>query len=319
VLGLVLAAAIFFVLTGLSMVLGRNPVARRLDPEAPSQRAGMAITGGKAIRHGPDSRKNVAFVKVLQRLGDKMLSRDTSKAESNSTLRTRLIRAGYYALGAVSMYYAMRLVMAIGLPLIFSVSVPLLGTGLEANELLMGAILAGLFGAYSPAMWLFLRIRSRQRRAREGFPDALDMLLVCVEAGMGLDASIDRVGVEIARAHAMLAEQFVIIGAELRAGMRREDALRNLSERIGIEEVGSMVTMLLQSERLGTSLAQTLRVHADEMRGKRMMRAEEKANKLPVLLSVPLVICILPALMIVVLSPAIIRVLRDLLPSMAGR
>ena len=159
-----------------------------------------------------------------------------------------------------------------------------------------------------PVIFLYLRSKGRQEQARDGFPDALDLIVVCVEAGLSLDQAIERVSKEIGRAHASLGENFRIMSNELRAGRTRQEALRNLGERVGIEEIKSFVTLLIQSEELGTSVADTLRVYVEEMREKRVMRPEEKAQALPAKLSVPLVLFVFPVLLIVILLPVLLRI-----------
>jgi tight adherence protein C len=134
--------------------------------------------------------------------------------------------------------------------------------------------------------------------------------VVCVEAGLGLAAAIERVGTELSKANAVLAENFKLIGIETRAGKSRQDALRNLAMRTGVDDISSFVTMLMQTEQLGTSMAETLRVYAFEMRNRRMLRAEEMANKLPVKIVLPLACCILPCLWIVIFTPLVIKIMR---------
>lgn len=144
----------------------------------------------------------------------------------------------------------------------------------------------------------------------EGFPDALDLLVVCVESGMGLDAAIDRVGEEMKLSNAPLSEELRLYNMEMRVGKSRVDALKSLAGRTDLEDMKSLVTLLIQTDKFGTSMAQALRIHSDTMRGQRHQRAEEKAAKLPVKLLIPLVFCIFPALFVVILGPAIIQTIR---------
>ena len=143
-------------------------------------------------------------------------------------------------------------------------------------------------------------------------------MLVCVEAGLGLEAAFARVGQEMTRSHPLLAEQLGSVVLELRAGRSREDALRRMADRAGVDEIRAFATLLIQSTKLGSSIGQTLRVYASEMREKRRMRAEEKAHRLPVLLSIPLVACMLPVMIGVLMLPAVIRTVRVLMPALAG-
>ncbi len=298
---------------GAMFLVGEGDVLRRRLEDSPE--TARVMSSGASIRFSLGDRP---FLKFLLAVGERVGAKPMDGDGRATALRLRLVQAGYFAPTAVSVFFAVRVILGIGLPILFSVLSPLWSTDMDTTQLVAIAGAIALLGAYSPNMWVTLRVRKRQRLAREGFPDTLDMLLICVEAGLGLDAAIDRVGIEVNRAHPILAMQFAMLSAELRAGRRREEALRNLSDRIGIEEVGSLVTMLVQSEKLGTSLAQTLRIHSDEMRAKRMLKAEERAGMLPVLLSIPLVLCILPALLTVVMTPAIIRVVRQLLPTLSG-
>ncbi|MFO0794278.1 MAG: type II secretion system F family protein [Candidatus Brocadiaceae bacterium] len=167
-----------------------------------------------------------------------------------------------------------------------------------------------LFGFYLPNIWLRMRITKRKEKILEGFPDALDMLVVCVESGMGLDAAIDRVGEEIKFGNKVLGEEFKIYNRELRVGKTRRDALRNLGRRTELEEINNMVTLLIQTDKFGTSIAQALRAHSDFMRIQRQQRAEEKAAKLAVKLLFPMILFIFPSLFIVILGPALIQVFR---------
>jgi tight adherence protein C len=230
--------------------------------------------------------------------------------EELSESRKKMIRAGYKKPSAVRIYYFMRGFLGLAAPAIILLLSPELSRTMSWEKIYMLTAISGLIGMYSPVGWVSMKTSSRQQACREGFPDTLDMLLVCVEAGLGLDAAINRVAAEIGKAHPILAEHFQQVGAELRAGRSREVALRNMADKIGVEEVGSLITMLVQSEMLGTSIAQALRVHSEDMRMKRMMRAEEKAHMLPVKMTVPLILGILPPLVLVILAPAIINFMQ---------
>ena len=158
----------------------------------------------------------------------------------------------------------------------------------------------------------------RQREVFESFPDAADLLLVCIESGLGLDAALVKVTEEIRTRSAVLSEEFHLVNLELRAGSTREKALRNLALRTGVDEVNTFVTMLIQADRFGTSIGDSLRVFSEELRVKRRLRAEELAAKIPLKLLFPLVFCIFPALLCVLLGPAFIQVYRILIPTMSG-
>ena len=237
---------------------------------------------------------------------------------NRSLMQRRLLQAGFMGPGVVRNYYAIRFFLTLCLPAGFLLLAPLFGASLSNQKVVFVALGLCLAGLYLPTIWLSRRIASRQRAVAEGFPDALDMMVVCVEAGLGLDAAFNRVGAELTRSHPALATHLALVSLELRAGKSRADALRNLADRIGLDEINSFVTLMIQSDSLGTSIGQTLTVHADEMRNKRVMRAEEAAHKLPVKLTIPLVVFILPCLITVIMLPGIIGIIRKLLPALSG-
>jgi tight adherence protein C len=185
-------------------------------------------------------------------------------------------------------------------------------------SLYIQAMIAALFGLYVPALFVQAKADRRRSELLHGFPDALDLMLVCAEAGLSLDAAFARVGQEMVTSHPLISEQLGTVVLELRAGRSREDALRRLADRAEVDEIRAFATLLIQSTKLGSSVGQTLRIYAAEMREKRRMRAEEKAHRLPVLLSIPLVTCMLPVMIGVLMLPAVIRVIRNVLPAMAG-
>jgi tight adherence protein C len=174
-------------------------------------------------------------------------------------------------------------------------------------------------GYYLPNIVLAQLITHRRRELFENFPDALDLMRICVEAGLGLDAAIARVGEELRRNSEALYDELHLVGLELRAGASRDRALRNLALRMGLEEADALVAMLVQAERFGTSVADSLRVHSDSLRIKRRLRAEETAAKVPVKLLFPLIFCMFPAFLVVLLGPAFISIYRILFATFAGQ
>jgi tight adherence protein C len=175
--------------------------------------------------------------------------------------------------------------------------------------LVFGAAAAGLF---LPSYWLSNRIKQRRLALQNSFPDVLDMLLVCVEAGASFAAALQRVAQELGRAHPELADELRLVSAGLNAGQSKEDALRQFAERAGTDDISSFATIIVQSEMFGTSISDTLRVQASEMRQRRMLRAEEMANKLPVKITFPLALMIFPVLLIVILTPLFLRIVTAL-------
>lgn len=231
-----------------------------------------------------------------------------------SRTRRRLINAGFRGEDAPTIYFGSKAALAVALPLL----VFFLAVGEVRNQLPVLLVLTAAIGYYAPNAYLVLRIRERKREIFEAFPDALDLMVVCVEAGLGLDAAIAKVGEEIGKTSSSLGDEFHLVNLELRAGLTRDQALRNLALRTGVEDIDALVAMLIQADKFGTSIADSLRVHADGMRTKRMLRAEEAAQKLPVKLVFPVVFLIFPALFLVLLGPSILTLARILGPILSG-
>jgi tight adherence protein C len=298
--------ALFFLAASL-LVVGLY-AAFRPDGVRRRMMAAVATTPEQAaslrFRYGDDG-----FMRVLKRL-EKFGAKGNNE---DSSVRLSLIRAGFYDPKSVSIYFGTRIVVALALAIAVVILFPIVNAShsvVPISLLPIIAILAAAVGYLLPALYLSRRTHNRKLSIQEGFPDALDMMLVCVEAGLGLAAAIERVGTELAKANAVLAENFKLVGIETRAGKSREEALRNLVLRTGVEDVSSFVTMLIQTQELGASMAETLRVYAFEMRNRRMLRAEEKANLLPVKIVFPLAFCILPCLWIVIFTPLVIKIVR---------
>jgi tight adherence protein C len=240
------------------------------------------------------------------------------KEEELSHLRKTFLKAGYRGEDATLFFFGIKAFLAILFFVAFFLMKLYVFKTMKPFYFMFFSVLSLLIGLYLPNLWLKLKIASRKEKIQQGLPDALDLMVVCVEAGTGLDAAINRVGEEMKLSNKVLSEEFRLLNLELRAGKQRHDALRNLALRTDLEDVSSLVTLLIQTERFGTSIGQALRVHADSMRTRRYQRAEEIAQKMPVKLIFPLVLFIFPALLVVVLGPAIISIFRALLPSMAG-
>jgi tight adherence protein C len=237
----------------------------------------------------------------------------------NSALRIRFMNAGYRGASPILLYFAVKTIMAVALPLTLFLYSAIAGWNLETKSLLALLLGSATIGYYFPNYILARRIAHRQREIFENFPDATDLMLVCVEAGLGLDAAITRVAEEIRLKSLALAEELHLVTLELRAGSSRERALRNLALRTGVAEVDTLVAMLIQADRFGTSMGDSLRVYADDLRTKRRLRAEEAAAKIPLKLLFPLVFFIFPSLLLVLLGPAFIQVYRVLLPTLSGQ
>lgn len=223
-----------------------------------------------------------------------------------SQTRAWLIQAGYRNPSHVTIYRGLRvLCAALGF---FSVFV---FTGFDSLLLLLGVT---AFGFFIPRFLLKKKLKERQRRIRIGLPDGLDLTVICVEAGLSLDQAMLRVGQDLSTAHPELSAEFHLFNLETRAGKPRVEALRNLAERTGVDDIRSLVGTLIQTDRFGTSVAQALRVHSESLRTERRQRAEEQAAKTTVKMIIPLVLFVMPSLIVVTVGPAIIQLLHIFLP-----
>lgn len=254
---------------------------------------------------------------LLKRLGEaNQATEDGKGANLGSALQQRLMSAGYRREAAPSIFTGVKVMLAVVLPLfVWLLPIPPLDQAPLVQGLMVYLLLAAA-GLYGPELWLQQVSEGRKERITNGFPDALDLLVVCIEAGLGLDAAIFRTGVELQFTHPDLCEELHLVSLELRAGLPRAQALTNLGWRADIAEVKSLVALLIQTDRFGTSVGTALRVHSDAMRTQRTQRAEEMAGKLPVKLLFPLIFFIFPALFIVILGPAVIQGMRVLMPTL---
>ncbi len=233
-------------------------------------------------------------------------------------LREKLRAAGYNSPAAPRVFTLVRLVMIFVIPLTYVlISFMSAEPPTFLKMYLIGSGLAAL-GLFLPSLFVQAKADRRKEAIVNGFPDCLDLLLVCVESGLGLEAAMDRVGREMAISHPLVAQLLSLTTLQLRAGASREEAFRKLASTASVDEIRSFTTLLIQSDKLGTSIASTLRVYAAEMREKRRMRAEEKAHRLPVLISIPLVACMLPTMIGTLMLPAVVMVVRELFPMMRG-
>jgi tight adherence protein C len=233
-----------------------------------------------------------------------------------SPLRTRFINAGWRKSTAPTLYFAAKTVLALGLPALMALAAA--GSSLRQGYLpllFMGAAV----GYYVPNVVLTRAASRRQREIFETVPDALDLLTVCVEAGLSMERALTKVAAEIHVKSVVLAQELQLVLMEMRAGFTKEKALRNFALRSGVEDVDTLVAMLIQAERFGTSMADSLRVHADNLRGKRTQLAEEAAAKIGLKLLFPLIFCMFPTLMLVLMGPAGIQLTQVVLPAMAGQ
>jgi len=252
----------------------------------------------------------VRFSNVFAALGKRVAPKNP---ENYSRMRLKFLRAGIRRENATSIFWGARVFLAVLLPLCAWL-VPLAAIKLLSFPLTLGLCLYfAILGFYLPEIWLRVKTARRREKLMRGFPDALDLLVVCVEAGMGMDAAINRVAREIKLSNSELSEEFRLMSLELRAGKSRRDALKNLALRSNIEDVNSLATLLIQTDRFGGSIARALRVYSDTFRTKRYQRAEEKAAKIPVKLVFPLILFIMPSLFVVLAGPAALQLYRALM------
>lgn len=227
--------------------------------------------------------------------------------ENVARLRMRLIQAGYMEPGAVGLFFLVRFAAFVACGLAAFLLTKMAGGGGGGVSLWTFAGSAAIVGYFAPSFLLGRRIKARAREYRNGFPDFMDLMIVCSDAGMSMEAGIDRVSRELETAYPALAINLRLVSIELRAGRSLDGALKSLADRLSLDEVRSFATLLQQSKELGTSLSGALRVFSDEMRHKRMSLAEEKAHALPAKMSVPVTVCILPVVLMVAVIPLIVR------------
>ncbi len=305
----IFAAIAFFAFVGLNLALRRRDERIALEKLVVA-RPKQAFSG--SLRSDGNTS---AWARMAQKIEQAGLSLSDSK---DDRLSAKLREAGYNSPSASRIFTLIRLTMVFALPGIALAVLYLAGKRPELFTIYIVGSALGLAGLFLPNLFISAKADRRKEAIVNGFPDCLDLMLVCVEAGLGVEAAMDRVGREVVQAHPLVSELLSATGFQLRAGASREEAFRSLSESAGVDEIRSFATLLIQSDKLGTSLGSTLRVYAEEMREKRKMRAEEKAHRLPVLISIPLVVFMLPVMIGVLMLPAGIRVVRELAPALTG-
>ncbi|MFM0199178.1 type II secretion system F family protein [Paraburkholderia fungorum] len=290
------------------MLLRPDPLQRRIDR-----------VGAPASPAESDTGDQQTWVEAVTKMSHHVAKLSLPKDDwDKSTLRLQFARAGIRNPSAASLYFAAKTLLALALPAIALIFCGNLFTPERRMLLLLAVLAASALGFYLPNLVLSRMIGQRQRKLFEDLPDALDLMTVCVEAGLGLDAAMMRVTQEIGVRSRALKDEFELVLLELRAGSGRDKALRNLSLRTGVEDIDTLAAMLIQADRFGTSVGDSLRVYTDNLRTKRRMRAEEKAAKIALKLLFPLMFFIFPALITVLIGPSAIQVMRQLVPTMSG-
>ncbi len=300
-----LARLLFVAVIGLSAVLAALALALLLmGAQDPVRRRLTLIKRGHGGLAGQRPPSNLQL--LLEQVGQRLGNGEDSKA---SATRMLLTHAGYRSASAVQMYWAIRLL----LPLLLLASAVLVLPLFANVSLALGLMLAlgaAAVGWLLPAVYLDKRKEARMTRLRAAFPDALDLMVVCVESGLALPHAIERVADEMAVSQEELAEELALVNAQIRAGIPSTEALKNLAERTGLEDIRGLVSLLSQSIRFGTSVADTLRIYAEEYRDRRTQAAEEQAAKIGTKLVFPLILCLWPSFFLVAIGPAIIGVFK---------
>jgi tight adherence protein C len=251
---------------------------------------------------------SLAFRDLLKKLGTMV----PASPKDTTVMQRRLIRAGFRNQNALKMLYGFKFVGAILVPIMTFGMIA--GASWESSSKFMATLAAVAIGFFMPNEYVRIKAKGRQKQIRRALPNALDLLVVSVESGLGLDQGIVQVAKELETAHPEISEEFSLMTLELKAGKRRIEALRNLAERSNVEDLKKLVAVLIQADRFGTSVAATLRNHAEFMRVQARQVAEEKAAKLGVKLVFPIFFCILPSLFVVTVGPMAIKVVRELIP-----
>ena len=264
----------------------------------------IAPRAATALTLAPSS--SLVWRELVSRIGSVV----PASAKDLPMLKRRLVRSGFRHPNAARLFYGARaLTAAAG-------ALAALGIGLRlaVENLPLTVGIGGVAGYLLPMQGLMIRIRRRKRAIQKGLPNALDLMVVCVESGLGLDQTTLQVARELQRAHPEICDEFAVMNLEMRAGKGRAEALRNLADRTGVEDLKKLVAVLIQTDRFGTSIGQSLRSHAEYVRTMARQRAEEQASKLPVKLVFPIFFCVLPALFVVTLGPVMVQIVRELVP-----
>lgn len=253
-------------------------------------------------------RESPALTTTPNRLAERICRMMPRSAERMGEMRRKLVAAGFRSLAAPAVYAASQIVCALICGVVMAA---LTGRG-------QFGLLSIVAGFMLPGLWLSQQVKKRARTIRNGLPDVVDLLIVCLESGAGLDQAILKSGEELALAYPPLGDELALVANEIRAGKPRTEAFRNFAERTGLEDVRSLVSMLVQTDRYGTSIAQALRIHADLLRTRRRQYSEERAAKAGVKLVLPLVLCLFPAFYILTLGPAMLQFMRVFASTVAG-
>lgn len=291
---------------GLLLILAMLPLMMRKTPD-PLEKLRQSNLGAQAAARAKEPARKMLRSSKSDKLQKFAGFLEPQSEEEMTSARLKLTRAGYRGKSAVRTFHAAQFALGVGLLLLGLIYALIKSqTGeLTTTNMILYALGPALAGYYLPQYWVDKRVESRQKEMQNGFPDALDMLLVCVEAGQSIDQAIVRVAKELEAGFPALSEEFELVAYEVKAGKEKASVLRGFAERAGLPDVSSFVTVMIQSQTFGTSIAEALRVYAADMRDKRVMRAEELANKLPTKITLGTMMFTVPPLLIILVGPSI--------------
>jgi tight adherence protein C len=302
-MSILIAFVIFIAVVAGVMLAGMKMYVR---PKEAMERVAGGIDPTEQIPTHP----SLAIHELIKRLGNFI----PQSPKDVTVMQRRLIRAGIRKESALKILYGAKAICGIGLPVIMALAISSSST--DSTNKIAGILAAGAVGFFGPNEYVRRMAQKRQKEIARGLANSLDLLVVCVESGLGLDQAILQVSKELEHAHPEISEEFGFVNLELKAGKRRVDALRNLAERTGVDDLKKLVAVLIQADRFGTGVAQSLRAHSDFMRVQARQIAEEKAAKLGVKLIFPIFFCILPSLFVVTVGPVAVKIMRELVPMM---
>jgi tight adherence protein C len=302
-MSLLLAFVIFIAVVAIVALAGMKMYVR------PKEAMERVVGGIDPSEHVP-THPSLAIHELIKRLGNFI----PQSPKDVTVMQRRLIRAGVRNENALKVLYGAKAACGIAMPLLIALFV--IPSSAESSNKIMMILAAGAAGFFGPNEYVRRMASKRQKEISRGLANGLDLLVVCVESGLGLDQAILQVSKELEHAHPEISEEFGFVNLELKAGKRRVDALRNLAERTGVDDLKKLVAVLIQADRFGTGVAQSLRAHSDFMRVQARQVAEEKAAKLGVKLIFPIFFCILPSLFVVTVGPVAIKIMRELVPMM---
>jgi tight adherence protein C len=304
-MSLFLAMLLFLMVAAVGAILGKK---LWVEPNQAVDR----VTGAVVESTGPVRHSSLALNELIARMGGLI----PTSPESVTLMTRRLMRAGVRSPNALKILYGTKFLLGLALPA--AVAFFVTNSDAESSNKAMFVAGAAAVGFFGPNEFVKIMGKRRQKRIQRGLPNALDLMVISVESGLGLDQAIMQVAKELEHAYPDIAEEFLMVNLELKAGKRRMEALRNLAERTAVEDLKKLVAVLIQADRFGTGIAQSLRAHADYMRVQARQIAEETAAKLGVKLVFPIFFCILPSLFVVAVGPIAVRIIRDLIPMMNG-